>query len=169
MNALRPHSLWNIDYFMVNTKKKQLLYLCLYAQNNLFEKKVNIDSIDVFKGDMEIDALNEVDVNDGMAWCDEQEMSPHSDKKHKAKNSQHLNNYNNNNNNNNNNNDNNMDHNANQMIMNDEDIHNDNKNEALNNNYGQQQQYESNQNQLHVMSYDNCLGIMPALERPSDL
>eukprot|EP01083_Nonionella_stella_P001901 5469_1 len=74
MNVLRPHSLWNIDYFVVNIKKKQLLYLSLYAQNNLFEhNKKGSEGIDEFKGDMDLDEEN---VDDGMAWCDPKDMSP---------------------------------------------------------------------------------------------
>jgi len=182
MQVLRPHSLWNIDYFIVNIKKKQLLYLSLYAQNNLFEKKPAMDSMDEFKGDMDVD-IDEVDVNDGMAWCPSNEMSPpHSPKNH------------NKNNNNNNGNGNgqlnahrqhhqqpqqqqaqrqqrnaNMARNHEQALVHNNGVNNHRNNEIhanVNNNHAQQAR--NNHNQLHVMSIDNCLGSMPELERPSD-
>eukprot|EP01084_Bolivina_argentea_P300665 518510_1 len=76
MQCLRPHSLWNIDYFIVNIKQKQLLYLSFYSQNNLLK--------DELKCDMDIDNDNiiafDCDVNDQMAWLPKNQSSP---KKHK--------------------------------------------------------------------------------------
>jgi len=39
LQSLRAGSLWNIDLFIINDKKKQLLYFTLFAMSNLFPKK----------------------------------------------------------------------------------------------------------------------------------
>jgi len=55
MAALRPHSLWNIDYFIVNQSSRQLLYLSLYAESNLHAHHPSMSGSLDFKEDMELD------------------------------------------------------------------------------------------------------------------
>eukprot|EP00485_Elphidium_margaritaceum_P001564 CAMPEP_0202687642 /NCGR_PEP_ID=MMETSP1385-20130828/3300_1 /ASSEMBLY_ACC=CAM_ASM_000861 /TAXON_ID=933848 /ORGANISM="Elphidium margaritaceum" /LENGTH=372 /DNA_ID=CAMNT_0049342471 /DNA_START=71 /DNA_END=1189 /DNA_ORIENTATION=- len=87
MQVLRPHSLWNVDYFIVNVKKKQLLYLALYAQNNLFyQQQSEMNSCD---DEFKMHMIDEMDIDDGMAWCSDDEMSPHSKPHHHHHSSNH--------------------------------------------------------------------------------
>lgn len=80
MAALRPHSLWNIDYFIVNQSSRQLLYLSLYAESHLHAHHPSMSGSLDFKEDMELD-LEEDSIDDDMAWCDSAEMSPRSELK----------------------------------------------------------------------------------------
>eukprot|EP00486_Rosalina_sp_Unknown_P003735 CAMPEP_0201576564 /NCGR_PEP_ID=MMETSP0190_2-20130828/22446_1 /ASSEMBLY_ACC=CAM_ASM_000263 /TAXON_ID=37353 /ORGANISM="Rosalina sp." /LENGTH=348 /DNA_ID=CAMNT_0048007553 /DNA_START=189 /DNA_END=1235 /DNA_ORIENTATION=+ len=158
MQVLRPHSLWNIDYFIVNLKKKQLLYLSLYAQNNLFEKKLSLDGLDEFKHDLDMDIDQmAMDVNDGMAWCQESSMSPHSSPNKKQSNDNtNKPNKNSNSHNNNNNLDSSMNNNH-RNNRNNDNLHRNhsqnNSNQNMNNNH--RNLHRNNHNHVNNMNMNN--------------
>jgi len=173
MTALRPNSLWNLDYFIVNQSSRQLLYLSLHAKSNL-----RVSGSDEFKDDMELD-LEEDSVNDDMAWCDPEEMSPRSE----LKNRRNGNNHNHNDHRNHNHlstgtpvidlaMDNETAYDSDVLIIGDnlDEVRSRKMQQPRSMKNEKTKQRTSVKSQpLHVINMDNCLSQMPALERPSDL
>jgi len=73
LESLRPGSLWNLDLFMINEKKKQLLYFTLFAMSQLFPNK---DGLHDVMFEMKIDDEDEETECNLMSILDENEEIP---------------------------------------------------------------------------------------------
>jgi len=134
LTALRPHSLWSVDYFVVNLKRKQLLYLSLHAESHIFERKGSMG----YSMEMDLDL-----VDDAMAWCEEEEMSPNTERRNREKKEKE------------------------EKECDDIDVELQHPREE--HVHEEQSRRARPLNQLHVESDSNCIRQMPPLERPADM
>jgi len=138
LTALRPHSLWNVDYFVVNLKLHRILYLSLHAESHIFDEAMEME--------MEMDL-----VDDAMAWCEDEEMSPNTERRrHRERKVNEVK----------------SDQTNERAELEhpcDEQKHEQNGHSRM------RMAMRGRLNHLHVESDSNCIRQMPALERPSDM